>query len=243
MRSNNTASNETKIHKAAVQHYVLPGILVIILVIIIVWFLTQNNTVTEEPRIESTSKDPIVVYEEVEKRVEVEKVFTNELIMERLNDIGVLLTEEYSFTDVVSYSSTKSIEMFGKNLNLPFSETSFLFSYDGVVNAGLNFSEIIVNIIEPENKIEVCIPKAKIQSVVIDYESFNLYDEHTGIFNPVSIEDYNQSLIELQKKVRQKAIDKGILEKADNNAKLLIENLIGSFVDVSTYSISFIVSN
>lgn len=172
---------------------------------------------------------------EVEKIVEVEKEISAEMIEDGLHDMGVLLTEEYYFSEVVSFSSIK--KFFSTDINLPFTESAYLASYDGVVTAGIDFSSVTVEKNDETKHITVHIPKAEIQNIDIDPDSFELYSEKVGLGNPVSAEDFNNSLIELENTAGTKAVERGLLDRADENAKTLIENFVGGLVDRSVYSL------
>lgn len=174
-----------------------------------------------------------VVVKEVAKIVEVEKHIDSEIIEDGLRDMGVLITEEYYFTEVVNYTSIK------KFFKLFPSETSFLASYDGEVTAGIDFSGARVEKDDEAKRVTVHIPKAEVQNVHIDFDSFQLYSEKTGIGNPLHAEDFNQSFVELENNAREKAISRGLLESADKNAELVISNFIGSLIDLSEYTLTF----
>ena len=167
------------------------------------------------------------------KFVEVEKTISTEMISEKLNDVGLLVTEEYLFTEVVSYSSIKKLW----NIDLGFTETSYLAGYDGTVTAGIDFSQISVSKDDEQRKITVYLPRPQLLGVDIDPKSFRLYSEKEGLWNRLTVTDFNDSLIELEDNARAKAVEKGILERAGANARLVVENLIGSLVDTEEYGI------
>lgn len=158
----------------------------------------------------------------IEKLVEVEKEVSVEEISGGLNDMGLLVTEEYFFTDVVRFSSIKTLF----NLELGITASSFLASYDGVVTAGLDFAAIEVQRDDDSGVITVTLPKSEILNTDIDPESFCLYEEKTGLGNPITLADFNSSLVELEQSARAKAIERGVLEHADENARALISNFI-----------------
>ena len=188
------------------------------------------------PAVTPRPTQQVVVRERpVEKLVEVEKEITVEEIRFGLNDMGVLLTEEYCFTDVVSYSSVKKLF----NLELGITESSYLASYDGVVTAGVDFTAIQVARDEAQRRITVTVPGAQILSVDIDPQSFRLHSEKTGLGNPVSAADFNASLVELEQTARQKALDRGILGKADENARRIIRTFVAGLVDPTRWTIVF----
>ena len=108
------------------------------------WLLVRYNSARPEPAVPSVTPRPtpevIVKETEVEKIVEVEKEITSSVIEDGLRDIGVLVTQEYYFTDVISFSSVKKLF----RVEVPFTETSYLASYDGVVTAGIDFGKVSV---------------------------------------------------------------------------------------------------
>ena len=64
--------------------------------------------------------------------------------------------------------------------------------------------------------------------------------EKEGLWNPITLEDQNASLIELEDKAIKRAIEKGILEKADEEARNLITSFVGGYVDLSEYTVNYV---
>lgn len=185
-----------------------------------------------------TPTEPTIITREVEKIVEVEKAVTVETLQQGLNDMGFLITEEYYFTDLVSFSSIK--KFLKTDIALPFTESSYLVSYDGVVNAGVDLAAAQIEKDDDRMRITVHIPEASIQTVEIDLDSFNLREEKAGLGNHISVRDFNSSLLELENHAKQNAIDRGLLEKAGENAEVVISRFIGSLVDTSVYSLDYV---
>ncbi len=167
--------------------------------------------------------------------IEIEKKITADVIRENLKDVGVLTTEEYYFTEVISYSSVKKLW----KIELGITESSYLISYDGVVTAGIDITAVDVQKDDEQKRILVILPEPEILSVDIDPESFQLYSEKEGLGNPVSVTDYNQSLVEMERTARQKAADRGILTRASENAQKLVGQLVSGLVDTSEYTVDF----
>lgn len=174
---------------------------------------------------------------EVEKLVEVEKEITASALQDGLRDMGQLITQEYYFTEVVSFSSVK--KFLSTDISLPFTESSYLASYDGTVLAGLDFSKIRVEKNDTAHRITVRLPQPAIINVTIDPNSFELYSEKAGLGNPLSAKDFNKSLVELENAARAKAIERGVLTKADANARKLIFNFVSGILEPGTYTVEF----
>ena len=215
-------------------------LLIAILVLLITWAVRKNRaepiaapapvTLSEEPDVRVVYKE-----KEVEKMVEVEKVITGDIIQDGLNDMGFLVTQEYWFTEVMQYNSIKSVLGF----DLGITESSFLASYDGVVTAGVDFSAIRVSKDEEQKTVLITMPNAVIQNTTIDNDSFQLYSEKEGLGNNISIKDFNVSVAALKDGAEQKAIDRGVLERANENAETLVKDFVCGLVDVSQYNVIF----
>lgn len=113
----------------------------------------------------------------------------------------------------------------------------FIYSYDGVVKAGIDFAGIGVEKDDENRRIAISLPKARVLSSELDENSFQLYDEKNSIFNRCSVSDVNITNRELKRAAEEKTIAKGLLDRADDNAKLLIKGLLQSTYDVSGYTI------
>ena len=223
-----TEKNRTKL---------LVGLIVLVLAAIVVLVIIYASgsgksaapaSVTPRPTAEVIVKEKLV-----EKVVETEKEITSDVIQDGLNDMGFLLTEEYYFTEVVSFSSIKKFLIEWK-----FTESSFLASYDGVVEAGIDCTKITVEKDDAKKEILVSVPQAEARPANIDPNSLIVYSEKEGTGNHISIEDYNNSLIELENAAEQKAVERGILDRANENAERIIRTFVGSLVDLSTYRLT-----
>lgn len=188
-------------------------------------------TVTPRP-----SQEVIVREKEVEKIITVEKEINSEILQDGVRELGLLVTDEYYFTEVVSYSSIKKLW----KLDLGITESSYLASYDGIVRAGVDLSAASIEKNDDQKRITVTLPAAEITSIDIDPETFQLYSEKAGLGNPISAEDFNNSLVELEATAREKALERGLLERADENAKALVRNVIGALCDLNEYSLVFV---
>lgn len=220
-------------------YIILTAVIVVLIVGLTLFKLLGGNeteTVPEPasvPEPVEASRDVI----QVEKIVEVEKEISAEIIEDGLRDMGFLVTQEYYFTEVISFSSVK--KLFQK-ITLGLTESSYLAGYDGVIAAGVDFTKISISKDEDAKTITVNIPEAEIKYVDVDPESFILYSEKSGIGNRITIEDYNDSLIELEKNAEEKALEKGLLEKADSNAADIIGNFIRSITGDTVYTVKYV---
>ena len=86
-----------------------------------------EETIAElEAEINSMS-EPVAVYEEATKQVDINAINTE------IQDIGELATVEYLYTDAGKFEDPK--QLFGKNV--PFTTKSFIAKWDGSIKAGV----------------------------------------------------------------------------------------------------------
>lgn len=170
---------------------------------------------------------------EKEKRDKVLISIGTETIREGLANMGVMITQEYYFTQVETYTKEKNIFLI-----IP-SSSRFTYSYDGAVMAGVDLTQVSVKTDEDKKVITVGMPPSEIQAVTIDKETFRIYSEKDSIWNPLKLEDYNISLVEFEEAAKEKALAGGILERSDAQARNLVRGFIESLPNTSGYTVEF----
>lgn len=176
--------------------------------------------------------DPVAVYEEASKQVDIS------VINAEIQDIGELATVEYLYTDAAKFEDPK--KLFGKELPFEFTTKSFVVKWDGVIKAGVDITQVTAEADDTDKKIVVKLPKAKILSNEIDDDSVEVLDEKDGLFNSIKVEDVKSFDAVSKDDMEQRAINQGILEKASQNAKEMIEHLIQNDVtEESGYTVEF----
>lgn len=173
---------------------------------------------------------------EVEKVVEKKAEISGETIRAGIANIGKLCTAEYSYTHVERVDSSKEI----KGFQIPFTTSTFIYSYDGTIMAGIDFTQIQIDKDDTSKEITVTLPEVEIISSEVDQDSFQLYDEKNNIFNPITVTNVADSFADLKNSEEQKAIEEGLLDRARANAVLLVENFMRGSYDVGDYHIEVV---
>jgi hypothetical protein len=184
----------------------------------------------------NTHAKTVEVTKEVEKIVEKEVTISGETIKYNISNIGKLSTAEYSYTHVEQVDETRKINGF----KIPLTKSSFIYSYDGKITAGIDFTEVQVDKNDTTKEITVTLPDVEIISSDVDEDSFELYDEKNNIFNPISVTDVIDSLADLKTSEEEKAISRGLLDDAKSNAINLVENFLQASCNVQDYKINII---
>ena len=170
---------------------------------------------------------------EKEKKDKVVIAVSTDTIQDGLANMGVLITQEYYFTQVEKYTKEKTF------LKFITSSSEFMYSYDGAVMAGIDFEKIEIKTDEDRKIITVDMPDSEIQAVTIDKDTFKIYSEKDSLWNPLKLEDYSISLVEFEDAAKEKAIASGILGRSDEQARNLVREFISSLPNTGEYTISF----
>lgn len=143
-------------------------------------------------------------------------------VFERIQQIQELSLVQYNYTGVVGFKDNKTLA----DIDIPFTKKFFLVKFDGLIKAGINLEEIKLDIDQETNSASVTLPAATIMQNSIDEKSLTVYDQSMNILNPIKIEDYNNAISDEKDLMEKKAIEKGILEQSDTQAKLLLTSLL-----------------
>ena len=139
----------------------------------------------------------------------------------RMEDIGELSTQAAYFTNVQVISNSR--ELFG--VTVPFTQSKYIYSYDGVIKAGIDFAKLAYTIDSNAKAITVHLPEAHITSV------------SKNIFTPLKLNDIQSSRKQMEVEAIEQATANGLLVEASENAKILIKAFLLSNPDLSDHEI------
>lgn len=203
------------------------AVALIVTLVLFVDFKNEREAEKEEAAQTATT------IKEKEKKDQVKISVSTDTIEEGLANMGILITQEYYFTQVETYTKEKTI------LRFITTSSEFMYSYDGAVMAGIDFSQIGISTDEAQKTITVEMPASEIQTVTIDKDTFKIYSEKESLWNPLKLEDYNISLAEFEDAAREKALASGILERSDEQARSLVREFIASLPNTGGYTVQF----
>lgn len=150
-------------------------------------------------------------------------------------DMGELATQAAYCTMVEDTEAAR--DLFG--VEIPFTQSRLIYSYDVIVRAGLDFEQIEWSVDEPNKVIEVKLPEIKMLNSEPDTESFKLYLEDESIFRRISMEENNDSMIEMEENARRQAVGNGLLGEARANAEAILRSFFAGVYDLEKYEIVF----
>lgn len=147
-------------------------------------------------------------------------VITAELLNNRLENVSNLVTTEYFYTNMGRFENQNNFY----GWKVPFTRSQFIISYDGKITAGIKGEDLISSV--EENKVTLSVPKAEIMSHEIFYDTITVFDEQNSVFNPIKLDNYNDFYLDQKVVMEEKAINSGLLARADDRSKEIVEDLI-----------------
>ena len=157
----------------------------------------------------------------------------------RLQEIGELATQAAYYTGVDTIDDNRVIQLIGKEMTVPFTNTKIIYSYDGLIKAGMDFSGIDFSVDEGKKTIRVILPEARILSNEIDNNSLRVYDEKHSAFTLIRVNRFGESIGKLKAEAEKNAIAKGLLTEARRNAETLLSGFLAAGFDMNEYRIEF----
>lgn len=151
-----------------------------------------------------------------------ETIISSETVESSIKEAKELTTLKYHYKNIASFENSQEFQGF----KLPFTTKRFLYTYAGVIHAGVDLEKVKVDVNNEDKTVSVTLPKSKILSHDIDEKSVMFYDEKNSIFNPLDLEDYSNFRKEEEAKVEKEAIDKGLLDEAYEQSKKAVEDIL-----------------
>jgi len=177
-----------------------------------------------------------VIFENSSSEEETVPTINSIQVITDVQSIGELATIKYIYTDMGKFENSQKF----KDYNIPLTEKSFILSWNGTIKAGVDITEIKIDIDEVTKVITIHLPNAKILSHETDEDSIEVFDESNNIFNPITLDDYSTFFAESKMDMEQRALDNGILDDAIENAKTVITQILNSNDDIKNlYTINF----
>lgn len=144
---------------------------------------------------------------------------TSATLKASLKDSAELATQEYNFTDIGKHS--ENAEILG--LDVPLTGSSFLVTYSGTVKAGIkDMSAMDIDVNNSTRTITITAPAVEVLSSSIDPETVDVIDESHNPINQTEVSDVTKVLAGQEDVEEKKAVEAGLLTKAESRAETLL---------------------
>ncbi len=143
-------------------------------------------------------------------------------IEERLSKCSDLTTARLDYRGLIRYSEGDIKYL---------TQKSFSMIYDATITAGIDLSQAAVTL--DGTSIKVVLPQPTIQSIVIDPDSLEFYDEKAALFNWTEKEDTQKAMSYAKEDASAKAEQVDLLTQASEQAESVVTNLLLPFTEDS----------
>lgn len=128
---------------------------------------------------------------------------TNETIGVQVKELKELATIQYKYKEIASREDWNTLF----NIKLPFTKSSFIVSYTGILKLGIDLSETKVDVDENSKTIKVTLPESKVLSNELDLKSLKVYDEKNLFLIQLKLKNI-LNLLKAVRKMRKKMQEK-----------------------------------
>ena len=144
-------------------------------------------------------------------------------IEHKLEQISELATYSYTYSNYKEVENTRTLW----GMDIPGTKNKLEITYSGVIKAG--FDEIPTpEVDETRKQIKFVLPEAKVLDNYIILDELQTTDKN-NIFNPIGSAQVVSYFSEIQEDEQARAIEEGLLTKAEENAKTIIKNFFAEF--------------
>ncbi len=162
---------------------------------------------------------------------------TDETVIDfEFKNVGQLVTQEW-YGRIVEDSS-KDRKIFN-SIAIPFTESRLIFSLDVEVLAGVDFEKIEYDISEASKKVTITLPHSEVYKSYEVKDSFKAYLDEESWFTNINATEQQQIKDKIVETGKEEALASGLLEKADENAKNIIINMVKGNNATKDYEVEF----
>lgn len=144
-----------------------------------------------------------------------EPVIDSQYISSKLDEASNLTTAVLTYNGLITYSDG----------SIPFiTKKSFSMIYSAEIRAGIDMSKVDITV--TEDKVIVRLPEVEVQSVNVDPDSIQFYDEKYALFNWSDKDDVVTAISSAEADVTENADINGLKEKSRVQAEEIIKGLL-----------------
>ena len=144
-----------------------------------------------------------------------EPKITTDYITGKLDVASELTTAELNYTGLVTFQDG----------SIPFlTKKGFTMKYTATVEAGIDFSKIEVDV--GGKTVKVTLPETEIQSVKVDPNSIDFYDESFALFNWKDNEDVSDAIARAEADIQANADMENLKKKSEEQTEKLIRGIL-----------------
>ncbi len=145
-------------------------------------------------------------------------------LIQGIRNVKELATIRQSFQSIVMHEDSKAL----LGLTLPGTSRRFILKYSGTITCGNDLSLLQISGRFAVNRVRMVVPRSRILDIYADMKSIQVYDQRSGIFSSILLQDQNREIVANLEEVRQDALKSDILHRTDENTRLILSALAAS---------------
>lgn len=147
------------------------------------------------------------------------------IVSEEIRNVRELVTVRKNFTSIISFSDDKKIPFL--NVHMPGSDRKFLMNYSGTITCGCDLDKIYFSRNETSTHVKIIVPHSQILDKYADVNSFKIHYQDSGLLaDDIKIEEHNELVAADLEKETQRALQEGLLERADENIRQMLMSIV-----------------
>jgi hypothetical protein len=147
-------------------------------------------------------------------------VVTHHTVLTQVTRMGKLELVKYNFRDIVEYEKDRTDSKF---FNQYLDKAKAVLIVNGEAVGCVDLTRIeAADVVEGDSTVIVYLPEPELCVYKINHEQSRLYDTQNTYFQEEG-KLVNEAYAAAEKKVRQSALDMGILEQAEENARQILQ--------------------
>lgn len=153
-------------------------------------------------------------------------------VRERLKGISELMTYAYEYSGTAAISDCRKTLIFG--WDVPLTKHEINMTYAGLIKVGYNLEDTKVFVDNKKKEIIITLGEQICENNLPE-ESVNTIEKN-NILNLIRADEVTNRLADIKEEEYKKAVEEGILKKAEDRAKAIIEEGLS---DIDGYKVRF----
>jgi len=158
------------------------------------------------------------------KRRKISAREVSSILMQGIQEVSDLATVRQNFQSIVMFEDSRSL--FG--FHVPGTHKSFILKYSGNIVVGTDLSKVSITQYV-SGRVKIALPHSRVIDINADMKNIKVYDQHSGIFNPLSFDEQNRAIADNLLEIEEETKSGELLARSDENTKNILSCLCRSF--------------
>lgn len=160
------------------------------------------------------------------------RIAVRSTILEGIQSVAQLATLRRNFQSVVKFSESSKIPF--TDIDMPGTARKFMLQYNGTIVCGCDLTKAHVDVSDDGGKVNITLPESEILDAYSDVNSYEVYDQSTGIFaSSLKFDEQNKEIQADLETVKKQELENGILAQSDEHVKKILAGTLNALPGMS----------